>query len=304
MAVFYLIENDFNECTALGDYQGDYVSIVKTEEIEQMLADGRILKDDIPTYKNATCCRTVIRPNILRASFSIISKDKKLKRSNFGFILRPGHLTFIDDGETVKSIIKKIKKHKSHGGVKIGRFLYEFLETIIEHDLRYMEELHDRIIKMESGIVRGMLIGSNTWVSDFNKEILTFYRFYTQLVDIGLELQENENDFFEPSDIRYFEKFTTRAMRLREETHFLKESANHVCDLFAAQLDSKTNKVMKWLTIVTTIFMPVTVIGTWYGMNFTNMPELTYEYGYLLCFIATAITMAFCWWYLKRKKFF
>lgn len=60
----------------------------------------------------------------------------------------------------------------------------------------------------------------------------------------------------------------------------LREYATQICSEYQAQVDIVQNRVMKLLTIVTTIFMPLSLIAGWYGMNFSNMPELQWTYGY------------------------
>lgn len=73
--------------------------------------------------------------------------------------------------------------------------MYDFLETLIDSDLRYMEEMGDRLTRIESAVVKGILDDFNKNMIDFRKEALMFYRYYTQLSDIGQEFQENENGF-------------------------------------------------------------------------------------------------------------
>ena len=67
---------------------------------------------------------------------------------------------------------------------------------------------------------------------------------------------------------------------------------------------NQTGQVVKLLTMITLITTPMMMIGTWYGMNFKNMPELDWRYGYLLSALATVLsTWAVCW-YFKKKHWF
>ena len=140
-------------------------------------------------------------------------------------------------------------------------------------------------------------------MADFKKEMLMFYRYYTQLVDLGDELIENENGFFSQDEINLFEKYVKRAERLREETQFLRETSNQLRDVYSSQLDAKQNKIMKVLTVVTTVFMPLSISTAWYGMNFFDMPELTWEWGYEVFILGNLLIIILCVWYLKKKKF-
>lgn len=301
--VYYKIEESFDEQKLLDGYSGNSVRIVSDSELKNMLLGKEITKDDVPNYKNAQCCRAKVHPSAVSVCFSTITKDKKMNRHNFGFIIKQNEVIFVDNANFVKAIIKKMKKNKFHGGAKVGRFLYDFLETIIESDLRYLEEMGDRLIKMESALIRGIVKDFSRLMAGFKKEMLMFYRYYTQLVDLGDELIENENGFFSQDEINLFEKYVNRAERLREETQFLRETSNQLRDVYSSQLDAKQNKIMKVLTVVTTVFMPLSISTAWYGMNFFDMPELTWEWGYEVFILGNLLTIFLCVWYLKKKKF-
>lgn len=299
----YLIERNFKECSSVKNDNEDVVSIISEKDFKEKILYGELSKNEVLNFKNAKCCRLVVGQQSLLGSFSIISKDKKMDRSNFSLIIKPKNITFIDNGNTVISIIKKIIKNKLRGSMKIGRFLYEFLETLIVNDLRYIEELNDRLVKIESAVSKGITNDFNRLMSAFSKETMVFYKYYTQLVDVGDELQENENNFFSEEDIHFFEKFTHRAEKLREELLFLRESSDHVRDIYNSQIDTKMNKVMKILTIVTTLVTPISISTSWFGMSFPQVSEQDSHYAYWLFITGNILATLGCWWYLKRKKF-
>lgn len=299
----YLIEENFKESENIEGYTKSTVSVISEKEFKQKVAFGELSKNEVLNYKNAKCCRLVVSQQALLGSFSIISKDKKMERNNFSFIIKKNNVTFIDNGNTVISIIKKVIKNKIRGNIKIGRFLYEFLETIILSDLRYIEELSDRLIKIESAVSRGITDDFNRLMSAFSKETMLFYRYYTQLADVGDELQENENNFFSEEDVHFFEKFTHRADKLREELLFLRESSDHVRDIYSGQIDTKMNKIMKVLTIVTTVCTPISISTSWFGMSFPQVAEQEWPYAYFVFILGNILAMFGCFWYLKKKKF-
>ncbi len=73
-------------------------------------------------------------------------------------------------------------------------------------------------------------------------------------------------------------------------------------DLYKMRLDMRTNHIMTVLTVVTAIFAPLTLIAGWYGMNFANMPELTWKWGYPLVFVLCLVIAVVCLVFFKRKK--
>ena len=125
---------------------------------------------------------------------------------------------------------------------------------------------------------------------------------YEQLLDFGQELEENENGFFEEDNIRYFHMFSSRVDRLYNAATHLRDYTIQLNDLYQSQLDVKQNRIMTVLTVVTTIFMPLTLIVGWYGMNFKFMPELESRYGYPVVIGLSVFIVVASLAYFKIKK--
>ena len=125
---------------------------------------------------------------------------------------------------------------------------------------------------------------------------------YEQLLDLGQELEENENDFFNEDNTRYFHLFTQRVSRLHDLTASLREYSIQIRDLYQSQLDIKQNRTMALLTIITSIFMPLTLIAGWYGMNFKYMPELEYKWAYPAVIAVSIIIVIVSLLFFKKKK--
>lgn len=84
----------------------------------------------------------------------------------------------------------------------------------------------------------------------------------------------------------------------------MKEYSMQLREMHQTQVDIRQNEIMKFLTIVTTVFMPLSLIAGWYGMNFINMPELGFPYGYAVICILCLLIVAVEIWFFKRKKWF
>ena len=100
-----------------------------------------------------------------------------------------------------------------------------------------------------------------------------------------------------------FHMLEKRLTRLRDEAQLLREYCLQVRELFQAELDIRQNRIMKILTIVTTVFLPLSLVAGWYGMNFTGMPELEWDYGYPAVIVGSAIVVLLTLWIMKKKKF-
>ena len=125
---------------------------------------------------------------------------------------------------------------------------------------------------------------------------------YEQIIDMTQELEENENGFFNEDNLRYIHLFMNLMARRYDSAVSLREHTMQVRDLYNAQLEVRQNRTMTLLTVVTTIFMPLTLIAGWYGMNFRYMPELEWRYGYLAVFVLSVAVIVYCLRLFKRKK--
>ena len=115
----------------------------------------------------------------------------------------------------------------------------------------------------------------------------SFKKYILRLLLFAVLSEETEEG--DPHASRLFDHLTGRAQRLLSATEQEKEYALQLREMHQTQLDMRQNQIMKILTIVTTVFLPLSLIAGWYGMNFVNMPELTARHGYLAVCIVSAV---------------
>ncbi len=135
------------------------------------------------------------------------------------------------------------------------------------------------------------------------KLIARFYHYYSQLAEIGQEILENQQKFFNDEELNAFRMYSDRVFRLSEETKLLREYAMQVQEVYQSEIGIRQNDVMKILTVVTTIFLPLSLIAGWYGMNFSHMPELSWQYSYPVVIGISAAVVVVSLVIFKRKKY-
>ena len=220
----------------------------------------------------------------------------------FAFALDEKGIVFIDESGKALSIIEEIKRTKKWKSPSLERFLYDFLEGIIKGDLVVIEKYERELSVMEDIIEAGNTDISLDRVNEIRGEIRELSVHYEQLIDLTQELEENENNFFDEKNVRYFRNYLNRLARHNDMINALKDYIVQVKDLYHTQLDVKQNRIMTLLTVVTTIFMPLTLITGWYGMNFKYMPELEMRYSYLVVIAASLVIAIGSLIFFKKKK--
>ena len=216
------------------------------------------------------------------------------------FFVNRSNVVIVDDDNFSLRLIHRIQRKRTHQGETKERFLYNYIAEFMSRDLELLGRYERLIMGMEERVADGKTEGFQSKISPIRRELLTLRGYYDELMDMGKELEENENGFFARKQLKYFGTIADRADRLMGRTGYLLEYAQQVRDTYQAQVDAVQNKNMQFLTVVSTIFFPLTLITGWYGMNFQNMPEL--KHGYPGVILLSLIVVAVCIIFFKKKK--
>ena len=239
----------------------------------------------------------------LTGTFSIPDRENiSAPNTNFAFALDEKGIVFIDDSGFVDKTISNIISSKRWTMPSLERFIYDFLEQIVSCDQIILERVDKELDTIESNILDGEEKDPSQRVSRVRSDLRDMRIHYEQLLDLGQELEENENDFCNEDNTRYFHLFTQRVSRLHDLTASLREYSIQIRDLYQSQLDIKQNRIMALLTIITSIFMPLTLIAGWYGMNFKYMPELEYKWAYPAVIAVSVAIVIVSLIFFKKKK--
>ena len=220
----------------------------------------------------------------------------------FAFALDEKGVVFIDDTGTAGQYIEAIRSTKRWRLPGLERFLYDFLEQIVDRDLALMERYEDELDQLEDEILSSQGEGNQMRVNEIRSDIRKLLVHYEKIIDMTQELEENENGFFNEDNLRYIHLFMNLMARRYDSAVSLREHTMQVRDLYNAQLEVRQNRTMTLLTVITTIFMPLTLIAGWYGMNFRYMPELGWRIGYPLVIVISIAIVVFCLIIFKKKR--
>ena len=247
--------------------------------------------------------KAVVNLDSLTGTFSI--PDRACisgPRKSFSFALDEKGVVLVDDTGCAGKMVEEICRTKKWRLPSLERFLYDLLEMTIDGDLALLEGMEGRLNRMEEAILRGEVETYPAEMNDIRGDLLDLQAHYEQLIDLGQELEENENGFFREENLRYFHMFTERVMRLQDSVTGLRDYSMQLRDLIQSQLDVKQNRIMTVLTVITSIFLPLTLIAGWYGMNFRYMPELEWRYSYPVVILVSVLIVVVCLVWFKKKK--
>lgn len=279
--------------------------LLTSEELEQDLKLPGLegLLCHTPLARGARVCKAEAHRTYLCGTIVTPRHTKEHHPISFGYLLTDRHVVLCDDAGVAHRMIQRLREENPQTSIEIGGLFYGFLELLIAKDMHHLQELEEQLSELEEQVLSGMLENFNSKMSALRKESAGWSRYYTQLEDMVCEFEENENGFFDDMELRQFHLLEKRIDRLKSDSQRLREYGLQIRELFQTEIDIRQNRIMKILTIVTTVFLPLTLVVGWYGMNFAYMPELSWRYGYPAVIVVSLLVVLVCLWIMKKKKF-
>jgi magnesium transporter len=181
---------------------------------------------------------------------------------------------------------------------------YSIIDFIVDQYFQLMESLRDQIELTEDTIIDSPGKNHIDGIQEIKKKLVLFRKFVTSSKSAVYKLINVDNKFIDRPLRLFFNDVYDHIVHLNEQMDTFKEYQTTLLEMNMANISNSMNKVMKTLTVVAAIFIPLTFLAGIYGMNFTNMPELTWEYGYpaiMTIMLVIALVMLFI---MKRKEWF
>ena len=232
------------------------------------------------------------------------TEHRTLDSEQMFFIISSGFLWSIQEkeGDYFNWIRERIETNK---GIirrkKADYLLFLILESIIDN----YEEAYQKNADESADQLNALNIKPTpeftSLVEKRKQELFNFRKATLSLKDTIIKLEKIEiNDF----SIKYFSELKEQTNNLISNIDFeLQELESKINLIFSIQ-GHRLNEVMKTLTILSVIFIPLTFLAGIYGMNFTNIPELNFKYGYFILLGVMVLVTIVSVWYFKRKKWF
>ncbi len=203
-----------------------------------------------------------------------------------------------EDKRTLEMVQRSIPENQTEGEV-----IYRFFLNLLKEDIDDLDRLEAEITDTENlAITTSDTKDYLEKIILFRKELLRRKRYYEQLTDIFENLKIDDEKILSHDAKRHFAILQSRAEKLCSTVMNLRDYVTQMREAYQSQVDIQQNELMKFFTVITALFLPLTLLAGWYGMNFVNMPELTWKYGYAAVIaIGAAICVSLILWF-KRKK--
>lgn len=270
------------------EFSGEMVCCCHMEDLKESL-----------TVSN--CCKVEVYKEVIEGIIRVPAHKLDSGGAAFGFCLGKDRLFIIEEKAAIQSMWAVIKE-KLDEPVSAALCLLEILETLSKDDILYLQYLEKEMGMIEDALMKGKELAFSREFLHFRRKLSELHYYYEQMIDIG-ETMQAEYGRREQEELRLeWQQYSNRMGRLHDYVNFLREYIIQLRDLYHTQMDDRQNRGINFLTIVTSLFLPLTLLTGWYGMNFEYMPEVSWRYGYVMIIGVAFIIIALELLYIKRKK--
>tara|TARA_R100000935_G_scaffold39248_1_gene60729 strand:+ start:1744 stop:2826 length:1083 start_codon:yes stop_codon:yes gene_type:complete len=181
--------------------------------------------------------------------------------------------------------------------------VFALLDSIIDNYFIVIEEISDKIENLEEQLFTTQPSDDITFeIQELKRTVLRIRRAVFPLREVISRLEKIDSTLIEEKTINYIRDLYDHIIQVSENIEIYREMTWGLMDMYMTTISNKMNEVMKVLTIMASIFIPLTFMAGIYGMNFDNMPELHYKYGYYYLWGAMILVFLGMIYYFKRKK--
>ena len=175
--------------------------------------------------------------------------------------------------------LKADKAHCRKGGPDY--LAYSIIDAVVDDYYKVLERIGDRIEDLEEELMASPTPQTLHAVYTLKREVINLRKSVWPLRELIGGLQR-ERDLVRESTGVYLRDLYDHAVQVLDTVETYRDILAGMLDIYLSSVSNRMNEVMKVLTVIATIFIPLTFIAGIYGMNFEHMPELKWRYGYLL----------------------
>ena len=303
---------DIPDCSSLKELQGNaWLEIIGIHEVEVVEKIGKCFELHPLVIEDilATDQRPKIEEfeNYLFTTFKVFhlkGKGDDLEPEQISLILFPNLL--ISFREMDSEIFAPIKRRLSNPKDMIRSFgvdylLYTIFDAVVDNYFLVVDKLGEGLENLEEKAITSPVPQTIQSIHRLRRKILLLREHLWALREVVTHLERGYAHLVDSSLQIYFRDILDHIFNLMETTETMREILASILDIYLSSVSNRLNEVMKVLTVIATIFMPLTFIVGIYGMNLKYMPEINWPYTYPVVWAVMIITTVAMYYYFKRK---
>jgi len=180
--------------------------------------------------------------------------------------------------------------------------VHALIDNVVDNYFILLEDMEDRIERLENDLVKQTTPAKLQSIHSLKRELIFLRKSLWPLRETISSLQRSDSPLIDEPNAIYFKDIFDHIIAIIDTVDTFRDMLSGMLDIYLSSTSMKLNEVMKVLTIIATIFMPLTFLAGVYGMNFKHMPELEWYWGYFAVLAVMLMIVVFMLNFFRRKK--
>ncbi len=232
-------------------------------------------------------------------------QKNEIQSEQVSFILGSNYVVTFQEqpGDVFEAIRERIRTHSGRIRKMGNDYLaYSLMDAVVDEYFVVLENLGEKIQNMEEEVLLSPTTSTIQKLHRIKNQLLFLRKSVWPLREVITRLERSESKLIKKQTVPYFRDMYDNTIQIIDMMETMRDMNSGLFDMYLSSLSNKMNEVMKVLTIIATIFIPLTFIAGVYGMNFRNMPELGWKWGYFAVLGIMLIVGLWMVLFFKRKK--
>jgi magnesium transporter len=231
--------------------------------------------------------------------------SEKITSEQFSLVLGSNFLITFQEiqGDVFRTVRERIRKSKTRIRKAGCDYLaYALIDAIVDHYFVILEALGDKIEDIETQLLDNPTRDTLEIIHEMKREMIYLRKQIWPIRELINSLVKGESSLINESTRLFFRDIYDHTIQIIDTIESYRDILSGMLDIYLSTLSNKMNEVMKVLTIIATIFIPITFVAGIYGMNFKFMPELEWRWGYVMVWAIIVVVVGIMISYFKKKK--
>ena len=232
-------------------------------------------------------------------------KDNEIKAEQVSLLIGPNFVISFQEkeGDVFNPVRERVRKGKGRiRRMKADYLAYALIDTIVDHYFVVLEKLGEKIEGMEEELVTNPTPETLQNIHTLKRGLIFLRKSIWPLREVISVLERGESSLINESTGIYLRDVYDHTIQVVDTIETFRDMVSGMLDIYLSSISNKMNEVMKVLTIIATIFIPLTFVAGLYGMNFKYIPELEWHWGYFFVLFLMAIIGFGMVLYFRNKK--
>lgn len=234
-------------------------------------------------------------------------EDNKISSEQISLIFAQNFLISFQEASSTMFLSVKERIDKGKGRIRkleCDYLAYALVDAIVDNNFLILEKIGEKIENLEEDIVEGPTPKTLQSIHGMKREIIYMRKQVWPIRELINSMGKGEYSIIKETTEIFFRDVYDHTIQIIDTIESYRDILSGMTDLYLSTISHKMNEVMKVLTIIATIFIPITFIAGIYGMNFKYMPELEWRWGYLGVWLIMCVLVVGMLFYFKKKKWF